>query len=337
MWSEFSDRPKSLGIRSEAVRKSILEGGPTIKPPSIKRRFNRIKYNSPEKIDETFKTCYEFLESRASETYSRARECTNPLLQEELLTQAEINNPEVQYNFQFHKKLDNDPTIIDYEQPVYRHLGKKHWESYSQMLLMQRLETLSVIPDTLPTLVPKVEVNVKFPYSTGVNKWIEPGELLSSNATSLPPVFKIQEFEKVDTKEQLYTILVLNPDEPNVKMDSYNTSLCYGLANVKVSYNDNVVDPRRFNESNVIASYLPPVPEKNAGKQRFAVWVFRQKVAIAIKPLDRSDFNIREFAKQHALKPVGAHVWRSEWDFNVNSIRAKYGLPAARVFERVRI
>lgn len=307
-----------------------------MKPPSIKTRFNRIKYKSPEKIDDTFKTCYEFLESRAKNDYCGARESSDPTAKEHLYIRAEINNPEVQYNFKFHDKLDNDPSIIDYEQPVYRHLGKKHWESYSQMLLMQRLESLGVIPDTLPTLAPKVEVNVKFPYSTGINKWVEPGEFLSSNATSLPPVFKIQEYETVNPQEQRYTILVVNPDEPNLATDSFRTSLCFGLANIKVGYNDNVVDPRKYDESNIISHYLPPVPEKNAGKQRFAIWVFRQKSELAIKELDRNDFDIRSFAKLNSLKAVGAHVWRSEWDFNVNSVRTKYGLPPGRIFERVR-
>lgn len=338
VWAPTASRPKSLGIKSEHIRKCILEGTPASGPPSLKRRSNRIKYNSPEKIDDTFKMCYDFLQSRAARTYQQVSEATDPLEAEKLLIKAELDNPEVQYNFKHNEKVDNDPQIIDYEQPVYRHLGQKHWESSAQMLLMQRLETLKVIPDTLPTLVPRAEVHIKFPFSTGVNKWIEPGELLSSNSTSFPPVFKIQEYESLDPAKQLYTILVVNPDEPDLAADSFHTTLNYGLANVQIGYNDNTVDARKCGASNVIAEYQPPVPEKNVGKQRFAVWVFRQPAPLQgdLSAPDRANFDIREFVTQHSLLPVGAHVWRSEWDSNVENVRAMYALPKGRIFTRVR-
>lgn len=337
-WSPLAENTRCLRIRSESIRKCILEGTAPGGPPSLKRRFNRIKYNSPEKIDETFKICYDFLQSRASKVYEQASKTEDPIELEELLVKAELNNPEVQYNFLYNEKIDNNPDVIDYEQAVYRHLGKKHWESGPQMLLMQRLETLAIIPDTLPTLAPRAEINLKFPFSTGVNKWIVPGELLSSNTTSLPPAIKIQEYELLNPEEQFYTILVVNPDEPDLKNDSFRTTLNYGLTNVQVSYNDNIVDARKCNGSNVIADYLPPVPEKNAGKQRFAVWVFRQQSALQPDQLslNRDNFDIRQFAKQHSLLPIGAHTWRSEWDANVANIRQKHGLPDGRVFTRNR-
>lgn len=336
VWSDLTgSRPQSFSIPAAHIKKCVLEGTPVQGPPSIKRRFNRIKYRSPEKIDQTFKICYDFMESRAAQVYEKASEAQTEQEKEQLLAQAELHNPEVQYNFLYHEKLENDPNVIDYEQPVYRLLGKQHWESYGQMLLMQRLESLSVIPDTLPTLVPRTEVNIRFPYSTGVNKWIEPGEILSSNVTSLPPVFKIQEFDLVDPTTQ-YTILVVNPDEPDIVNDTYKTTLCYGLGNIKVSYNDNVVDSRKFDKSNRIVDYLPPVPEKNAGLQRFVVWVFRQRRPLEVKEYPRNNFDIRFFAKSQQLIPVGAHVWRSEWDSHVAQVRTKYGLPDGRVFSRTR-
>lgn len=344
IWSDFSKRSSSLSIQSPKVKNYLFQEKPFSDPPSIKRRSNRIKYSSPEHMDEIFKMSYDFLEQRASKFYDLVNKTKNPLKQETLLTKAEINNPEVQYNFQFNDKLDNIKSIIDYDLPVYRHLGKQHWESYGQMLLMQRLETLAAIPDTLPTLVPRAEVNVKFPFSTGVNKWIEPGEFLSSNVTSMCPVLKVQEYDHVDVERQLYTILVVNPDVPDLNNDSFKTALCYGLANIKLNYNDNLIDPRKFNSSNIFADYLPPVPEKNAGKQRFVVWVFRQPLSedsqnslgVVQEDINRDEFDIRQFTKEHHLDPIGAHIWRSEWDANVAVVREKYGLPPGRVFSRVR-
>lgn len=350
VWSDFTSRSQSLGVSNAAIKQGLLQGEQrTEGPASIKRRANRLKYNTPEHIDETFATCYEYLQKRAVKAYARANESDiTPELKNQLLVKAEQTNPEVQYNFQFNEKLDNIPSVIDYEQPVYRHLGRKHWESYQQMLLMQRLETLKVIPDTLPTLDPRARVDIKFPFSTGVNQWIEPGKFLSSGVTSLEPVFKIQEFDLVNPDEQLYTILVVNPDEPDLLNDSFKTTLSYGLTNIKIGYNDNIVDSRKFFERNVLAKYLPPVPEKNAGDQRFAVWVFRQPVdpetgkGVAIdndaatQTLDRENFDVRSFVKDNKLDAIGAHVWRSKWDSNVKNVRDQYKLPKGRVFSRVR-
>ncbi|SCW01188.1 LAFE_0D07030g1_1 [Lachancea fermentati] len=337
VWANFSSRPESLSIASEPIRKCILEGTPKQGPPTIGRRSNRIKYTSPAKIDEVFATCYDFLQLQAAAKYAELSQEQDPKKRTELAVEAEMNNPEVLYNFQFSEKRENNPRLIDYNLPVYRHLGRKHWESYGQMLLMQRLETLAVIPDTLPTLVPRADVSIRFPFSTGVNRWIEPGDILSSNATSMAPTIKIQEFDDVNTEKQLYTILIVNPDEPDLASDSFKTTLSYGLVDLKVKYNDNIIDPRKFSKEQVIANYLPPVPEKNTGKHRYSVWVFRQKYPYSNEiTFDRENFNIREFVKKQKLDPIGAHVWRSEWDSNVANIRDKYGLAPGRVFHRVR-
>lgn len=342
VWSDFSKRSKSLGLASESIKKYIFQGdSDDVRrrgPPSLKRRMNRLNYTSPEHIDEMFRLSYEFMSKRAEEKYSQLENETDAKVRAKLETEAELHNPEVQYNFQYHDKLENDTRVIDYAVPVYRRLGLKHWESYEKMLLMQRLETLSVIPDTLPTLQPRVQVNLRFPFSTGVNKWVEPGEILSSNTTSMVPTIKIQEYENgIDFEKQKYTVVIVNPDEPDVLNDTFKTTLAFGLTNLKIDYNDNVVDPRKYNESQILADYIPPVPEKNVGKQRFSVWVFRQNGDLeSPEPVDRENFDIREFVRSHNLDPVGAHVWRSEWDSNVANIREKYGLPEGRVFHRVR-
>lgn len=351
IWKDFTKRPESLSLLSPKLKQSLFVSEPGDSnngtksmnkgPYSLRKASSRAKYRSPEDIDPTFQLAYSFLQSRAEQLYHKLEQQNNmdPVIRDKLSVKAEINNPEVQYNFQFSDKVDNNPRLIDYNLPVYRALGKKHWESYEQMLLMQRLETLHAIPDTLPTLVPRAAVMIKFPYSTGVNKWIEPGEFLSTNVTQFEPIFKIQEFDTIDPESQKYTILIVNPDEPDLVNDSFKTTLCYGLANVKIGYNDNIIDARKFNhEDNVLIDYMPPVPEKNAGKQRFVVWVFRQPEQ-ELKDtflVSRDAFNIRQFVTNNELNPIGAHIWRSEWDMTVSNVREKYGLPKGRVFSRVR-
>ncbi|CCH58117.1 hypothetical protein TBLA_0A03170 [Henningerozyma blattae CBS 6284] len=346
VWSNFNSvRSTSLSIPFKPTKDYILNKTAGSKPPSLKKLSNKIKYQSPEGLDEIFKLSYNYLENNAKKIYDKLESTSDLKTRENLLIQAEINNPEVQYNFQYSNKLENNPNLIDYEQPIYRYLGKKHWESYSQMLLMQRLETLHVIPDTMPTLDPKAEVNVRFPFSTGLNLWIEPGDTLSSNTTSMEPSIKIQEYDLIDTTKQLYTILIVNPDNVDIENDSYYTSLNYALTNIKLSYNDNIVDARKFTnlKQNLLVDYQPPVPEKNAGQQRFSTWVFRQKDIMNNENIlskyankFKSNFNIRKFAEYNNLEAIGAHVWRSEWDSNVANVRNIYGMPQGRVFTRER-
>ena len=79
---------------------------------------------------------------------------------ETLKIETEMKNPEVLYNVEY-GSVEN----IDTTQPIYRKLLKEKWKDYDLMLLMQRLEQLHVIPDTLPTLDPKVDVKVKFSHN----------------------------------------------------------------------------------------------------------------------------------------------------------------------------
>ena len=144
----------SLSLRSSNLRQSLfvdVESGKTetIKRPyTLRRRASRARYKSLEEIDYTFKLVYLFLQDRAGKIYSKIDQTNDPELKNKLLVKAEINNPEVQYNLQFSDKIKNNPRLIDFNLPVYRYLVLKHWKSYGQMLLMQRLETFHSIPDT---------------------------------------------------------------------------------------------------------------------------------------------------------------------------------------------
>ena len=110
------------------------------------------------------------------------------------------------------------------------------------------------------------------------------------------------------------------------------------MINVPISISSPVVDPESSTE---LLSYLPPVPEKNTGKHRYSVWVYRQENKIDPTAIDknlitRDDFNIRQASKELGLTAVGAHLWRSHFDTTTESVREKYGLAPGRVFSRTR-
>lgn len=351
VWSELSSRSSSLSIKNAKIKKSLFEGG---KPETIVNIERKAAYYSPVDIDKTFQLAYDELARVSGDKYALVDELKSQLTSEtdteikaqlekklnKALVDAEIYNPEVLYNFEY------DSELIDASQPVYRKLLHDKWKSHDLMVLMQRLEQLHVIPDTLPTLEPKVEVKVKFPHNTKseFSSWIVPGTVLPAFAVCKPPTIEITLFDETavtddSNSSSLYTVVLVNPDEPDLSTNSFTTKLHYGLSNVPLSHTDNQIDSGKLltdGEEFTFSSYIPILPEKNAQTQRACLWVFRQNEPLTIKSCERESFNIREFAAIHNLTPVGAHVWRQTFDRSVNAIREQYHLPRGRVFHRVR-
>ncbi|VEU20371.1 DEKNAAC101205 [Brettanomyces naardenensis] len=345
IWSNFARRSQSLALRNRNLQKALLS--PTLPhgPVSLKKRSSKDKYQSPIGMDEIYPLAYQYLESQSEKTYKKIEEIEKQLEEvadsttksqlkdrkTQLEVDAEVNNPEIIYNSLF------GTNSIDRTQPVYRHYLEKQWKDYGRMLIMQRLETLAVIPDTLATLDPQVDVRLKFP-GNNIERWIEPGDILSSNATCRPPSLEVIEFK--ESKNDLYTVLIVDPDTPDVENDSFSTTLHWGLKNVALSNEDGVIDAKKLvgNPEYEFVSYLPPTPEKNTGNHRIAVWVFRQAEGKKVDEgaVERGSFDIRKFAEENELTAVGAHLWRSVWDRNTENVRKMYGLGRGRIFSRDR-
>jgi len=338
-----------LKLIDRETYEDIFKGiNPEKGPASIAKPEELRAYHSPLYIDDTFKLAYNILEAESEDYYKQVeslRQRLNKVEDQEeidqiknhidnLLIKAERQNPEVMYNIEYF------PEKIDKNQPVYREFLKNKWESHDLMVTMQRLEQLSVIPDTLPTLVPKVEVNVKFTHNVDPSfaDWVTPGEVLPSFAVSQPPTIKIQEFDRIDS-EQLYSVVVINPDTPDLTTNSFKTTLQYGLCNVPLNNVDNIINPAKLlvnGDEYTFKEYEPLLPEKNAQIQRACLWVFRQSGPLSLNNVSAEKFDVREFASQNSLTAVGAHVWRQHFDRSVNNLRSKFGLGKGRVFHRVR-
>lgn len=335
----------SFQIKNPRMRTAILEGYTIFGgPPSLKSRTARARYASPIGLQNVFPLALDIIKDYSKSQYAKVDALKKDLEQaiaageteqaeklkaqiNKALVKAEIDNPEVRYNHEIGQ--------VDMSEPVYRHLAEEDWKSYDMLILMQRLETLKVIPDTLPTLEPTAKVDLQFPGF--INKWIVPGTVLPCAVATRPPLIKVQEFEEIK-KDSLYTVVIVDPDTPDLANDSFTTSLKWAISNVPLSNVNTVVDADKATE---LIPYLPPTPEKNTGNHRFAVWVFRQTAdAIsteAAQPLiQREGFDIRQFASELGLQAVGAHVWRSKFDRTSDEVREKYGLEAGRVFTRVR-
>ncbi|KAG7662698.1 MRPL35 [[Candida] subhashii] len=348
VWADFSKRPESLKIKNDALKQGVL-GKHLDGPASYTNRDRRAYYKTPLELDETFVMSYEILNEEAANVYKKVEELEKELASttdeaqikeikdqiDNTLIEAEIQNPEVLFNVEY-----SDSDALDRSHPVYRQFLEQKWRDYDLMLTMQRLEQLHVIPDTLPTVDPKVDVKVKFTHNTDERfvGWIAPGELLPAKAVSQPPTIRIQEYERVDG-QNLYTVLIVNPDTPDLEKNSFSTTLHYGLVNYPLDNVNNTIHPAKVlenEEQHVIKDYVPLVPEKNAEKQRACLWVFRQSKQLEVNAVAAEKFDIRSFVQANDLLPVGGYVWRQKFDRSVNEVRDAYGLGRGRVFHRVR-
>lgn len=335
MWSDFKSRSPSLKLLDEKLHKDLFEGSDESGPASIADTSVKAGYHSPPLIDEVFKLAYNVLEDNSEKIYSKiASENLSTKSLEQLLAKAEETNPEVLHNVTFNLEK------VDKSQPVYRKYLQKKWESYALMVTMQRLEQLHVIPDTLPTLEPVVDVRVKFGHNTKpeFSDWVVPGARMPAFAVEKPPVIEIQEFSVPEGHSGLYSVVLVNPDTPDLATNSYKTTLNYGLHNVPLTYTDSTILPGKLltNPQWIFKKYQPLLPEKNAPTQRACLWVFRQEKELSDLDFDSNNFDVREFADANNLTAVGAHVWRQDFDRSVNQVREKYGLPKGNVYHRVR-
>ncbi|CAI5756575.1 unnamed protein product [Candida verbasci] len=337
VWADTSKRSSSLNV-AEDIKSSLFN---EITPEngngaaSIPDYESKLRYHSPIGIHEAFEESYKILSEDANVKYQQLEKETDPKKIENLQIEAEQYNPEVLYNAEFnHDSLNKT-------QPIYRQLLQKKWQDKDLMILMQRLETMHVIPDTLPTLNPTADVKIKFNHNTDPRfiGWIEPGTKLPAFAVSQPPTIQINDFENKN-QDELYTVLLVNPDVPDLHANTYQTNLHYGLVNISLNNINDTIKPQWLlnNEDCIIQDYLPLTPFKNLPYQRACLWVFKQngRSEVTKKSIKSRSFDIGKFVTQNNLNPIGAHLWRQEFDRSVNSIREMYGLPKGEVFLKFR-
>jgi len=76
--------------------------------------------------------------------------------------------------------------------------------------------------------------------------------------------------------------------------------------------------------------YLPPHAQKGAPYHRYTMIVFEQPGKIDKTALEgsisRDSFTMRGFQDKNKLHPIGAFMWRAEWDNHTKEIMQKHNL-----------
>lgn len=221
--------------------------------------------------------------------------------------------------------------------PIYRFLADRKWREYRRKILVQRITQMKVVPDVLPHVDPTVDVKLSFG-----RRPVQPGEFVESRVSASPAKLTVQPFEK---GEKLVTIAVVDSDVPNLETDGFDYRCHFLAANVPISPTDTIVNLEKLSaESQVLLPWLPPVAQKGSPYHRLSVFVLEQKdqkpldLAEVGKKVQRDDFRLRGLETRHQLKPIGAHLFRSQWDEGTAEVMDKAGIEGADIeFRRRRI
>ncbi|KAL9102581.1 MAG: hypothetical protein Q9163_002299 [Psora crenata] len=243
---------------------------------------------------------------------------------EELKILADVNDPVIKKRF--------EDGMGDMNRPIYRYLADKKWRQYNRLLLMQRVSQYHIVPDLLPHLDPTASVSLGF----GRRK-VQPGEFVDSRVSEIPARLNVQVYDK---GERPVTIVVVDPDVPDVKNDSF-TSRCHFLAvNVPISPTLTSVPLARLSkDSHIIQPWLPPYAQRGSPYHRLVVFILQQD---GTQPLDlaqlrqyqsrREGWKLKGLlTKNNGLRPIGVNIFRTVWDEGTDGVMKRAGVEGAEI------
>ncbi|PYH43825.1 mitochondrial 54S ribosomal protein mL38 [Aspergillus saccharolyticus JOP 1030-1] len=242
---------------------------------------------------------------------------------EHLKIQADINDPLVK------KKFEDGQG--DMSKPIYRYLADRKWREYRRKILVQRITQMKVVPDVVPHCDPILDTKLYF-----ARRQIQPGEFVDSKASFEAPKLDVQMFEG---GEKLVTIAVVDPDVPNVEKDGFDFNMHYMAVNVPISAINTKVDLAQLStESQVIFPWAPPVAQKGSPYHRLSLIIFEQRdsqpldfAAIKAQETTRENLLARTLETRYKLKPIGAFLFRTQWDDSMYEVMKTIGYPDAEI------
>lgn len=249
---------------------------------------------------------------------------------------ADINDPNVKRRFEDGKGMSIGTrssrkltSAGDLNKPIYRFLADRKWREYRRKIQVQRIETMKVVPDVVPTCELEVDIRMYFG-----RKQVAPGDFVDSAVSENLMQLTIQSFAR---GERLISIAVINPDVPNIETDLFD-SRCHFLAtNIPITPTTPLVDLSKLSESQVIFPWLPPYAQKGSPYHRMSVVVLEhennvplEKEAI-VNMFNRKTFHIRHALTRYPVKPIGAALFRTKWDDNMADVMTRNGFEGANI------
>lgn len=220
--------------------------------------------------------------------------------------------------------------------PIYRYLADRKWREYRRKIQLQRITQMNVVPDVIPHCDPVVDVKINF----GRTK-VPPGEFVDSAISEKPCQLTIQTFER---QPRLITIAIVDPDVPNFETDSFDSRCHFLAANIELSPTTPQIDLAKLSQSQILVPWLVPTAQRGSPYHRLSIIVCQQKdnvpidITAAGKNIHQHDFKMRSMITRHMLSPIGATLFRTKWDDNMNMVMERAGIEGGDMeLKRVKV
>ncbi|SPO26540.1 related to MRPL35 - mitochondrial ribosomal protein, large subunit [Ustilago trichophora] len=233
-------------------------------------------------------------------------------LKESLEIAAAINDPSLLSTFQ-----SSNPTTYDASNPAFRHLRERLWRKDSGVLakVIERCTLMHVFPDVLPGITPTVDVQVSFGQGDGFTDHMSQGGdvlvgvFVEAKQTTSAPKVDVNVFH---TEEKKYSLVIVDPDQPDQDLESFKTSLLALKTDIPLSATSS---PTIDLTQNMSVDYIPPHPQQGTPYHRYTTILLEQSNSntISTHELDANNFNLSNFIQQNQLVPAGIHFWRAKW------------------------
>ncbi|RKP24584.1 hypothetical protein SYNPS1DRAFT_29658 [Syncephalis pseudoplumigaleata] len=157
----------------------------------------------------------------------------------------------------------------DLAQPVFRHLRRQHWHTVRRNKLMERATQMHVLPDVLPPST-RPDVDVQLAFDGPATMPFVHGDVVSTECTLKPPTVHAQCFHDAT---RLYTLLLVDPDDPYPEMRTYRTRVHWLVMNIPL---DLMTSTIAADAGQTVLPYLPPHPAKGTKKHRYTLILLEQ-------------------------------------------------------------
>ncbi|KAI9698742.1 MAG: hypothetical protein M1836_003852 [Candelina mexicana] len=245
----------------------------------------------------------------------------------ELKILADINDPVIKKRFE-----DGQG---DLDRPIYRYLADKQWRAYRRPVLVQRIMQMNVVPDVLPYLEPIADVRLAFG-----RRNVQPGDFVDSRVSEIPAKLNVQVFDKGERK---VSIVVIDSDVPDPERDGFDYRCQYLATDINLSPTLDSLPLAKLPEgSHVALPWLPPLAQKGSPYHRISVFVLQQpegkEINLNKEKQARDAFSLRSFVDKHSLKPIGVHMFRSQWDEGTAGVMKRAGVEGVDIqFQRKKV
>ncbi len=191
---------------------------------------------------------------------------------------------------------------------------------------------MHIVPDILPHLDPTAEVRLAF----GRRK-VQPGDFVDSTVSETPPRLDVQVFDK---GVRLVTIIVLDPDVPNLESDGFDTRCHFFAADVPISPNStSAILSRPSKTMQVVRPWLPPHAQKGSPYHRLVVLIYEQKDGTKMKEDLRREISravdkgkkVNWFMRYLEGHPIGVHLFRTIWDDGMAGVMQRAKIEGANI------